>query len=266
MGVEGAIPISTVLGFLLTLVRLSGVFAFVPLPGLKSAVDPARIVLVFGLALALYPVWPHPSEAMRPGVFAVWVTSEAALGIGIGLAVTFAIEAFMVGAQIISLQAGYSFASTVDPATQADSTVLVVLAQTVAAALFFTMGLDREVLRIFARSLEICPAGSFTLTRGAVESILLAGSTMFSTGVRLALPILAVMIMVDISLALLGRVNAQLHLLTIAFPVKMVVGLALLGWIDECRRFCSDETADRTLRAIWLEAIKKPRSPLRGAC
>jgi flagellar biosynthetic protein FliR len=231
MGVEGAIPISTVLGFLLTLVRLSGVFAFVPLPGLKSAVDPARIVLVFGLALALYPVWPHPSEAMRPGVFAVWVTSEAALGIGIGLAVTFAIEAFMVGAQIISLQAGYSFASTVDPATQADSTVLVVLAQTVAAALFFTMGLDREVLRIFARSLEICPAGSFTLTRGAVESILLAGSTMFSTGVRLALPILAVMIMVDISLALLGRVNAQLHLLTIAFPVKMVVGLALLGWI-----------------------------------
>jgi flagellar biosynthetic protein FliR len=54
---------------------------------------------------------------------------------------------------------------------------------------------------------------------------------MFSTGLRLALPVLAVMIMVDISLALLGRVNAQLHLLTIAFPVKMVVGLALFGWI-----------------------------------
>jgi flagellar biosynthesis protein FliR len=37
--------------------------------------------------------------------------------------------------------------------------------------------------------------------------------------------------MVDISLALLGRVNAQLQLLTIAFPVKMIVGLALLGWL-----------------------------------
>jgi len=176
-------------------------------------------------------VWPHPAEDVRPGLFMAWVVSEAALGIGIGLAVGFAIEAFMVGAQMIGLQAGYSFASTVDPSTQADSTVLVVFAQTAAAALFFAMGLDRDVLRIFAHSLETFPPGSFTLSRGAVESILMAGSTMFSTGLRLALPVLAVMIMVDISLALLGRVNAQLHLLTIAFPVKMVVGLALFGWI-----------------------------------
>ena len=41
----------------------------------------------------------------------------------------------------------------------------------------------------------------------------------------------AVLVMVDISLALLGRVNAQLQLLHIAFPVKMLVGLAMLGWL-----------------------------------
>jgi flagellar biosynthetic protein FliR len=223
--------VAEVLGFFLTLVRLAGVFSFVPVPGIKSAVDPARIVLVLGVALALYPVWPHPPADLSAGVFTAWVVSEAALGIGIGLAVGFAIEAFMVGAQMVGLQAGYSFASTVDPSTQADSTVLVVFAQTVAAVLFFTMGLDRDVLRVFARSFETCPPGTFTLTRGAAEAILLAGSTMFSTGLRLALPVIAVMVMVDISIALLGRVNAQLHLLTIAFPVKMVLGLGLLGWI-----------------------------------
>jgi flagellar biosynthesis protein FliR len=42
---------------------------------------------------------------------------------------------------------------------------------------------------------------------------------------------MAVMAMVDISVALLGRVNSQLQLMTIAFPVKMAVGLALLAWI-----------------------------------
>jgi len=31
--------------------------------------------------------------------------------------------------------------------------------------------------------------------------------------------------------ALVGRVNSQLQLMTIAFPVKMVVGLGLLAWI-----------------------------------
>ena len=51
------------------------------------------------------------------------------------------------------------------------------------------------------------PPGSFVMSRGASQSILMAGSTMFSTGLRLALPVMAVMLMVEISLALLGRVN-----------------------------------------------------------
>src|SRR6185437_8967366 len=157
MGVE-VLSTSTLLGFLLTLMRVSGVFAFVPVPGLKSAVDPARIILIIATTLALFPVWPHPSDSPTAGLLAAWIASEVALGLGIGLAVAFAIEAFLVGAQVISLQAGYSFASTVDPSTQADSTVLAVLAQTAAALLFFAMGLDREVLRIFARSLETVPA------------------------------------------------------------------------------------------------------------
>jgi flagellar biosynthetic protein FliR len=227
----GLFSLSTILGFFLTLVRLAGVFSFVPVPGLKSAVDPARILLVLAMTLSLYSVWPHPAETTSAATMTAWVLAEAALGVGIGIAVGFAVEAFMVGAQMIGLQAGYSFASTVDPSTQADSTVLVVFAQVVAAALFFAMGLDRDVLRIFARSLETCPPGTFTLSRSATEAILLAGSTMFSTGLRLALPVMAVMAMVDISVALLGRVNAQLQLMTIAFPVKMVAGLVLLAWI-----------------------------------
>jgi flagellar biosynthesis protein FliR len=231
MAGDGALSISTLLGFLLTLVRVSGVFVFVPVPGLKSAVDPARLLLILGVAIALFPVWPHPSDRVSAGVLASWIASESALGLGIGLAVAFAIEAFLVGAQVISLQAGYSFASTIDPTTQADSGVLIVFAQIAAALLFFAMGLDREVIRIFARSLETVPAGTFLLSRGSAQALIAAGSTMFSTGLRLALPVIAVMIMADLSLALLGRVNSQLHLLAIAFPVKMVVGLGILGWL-----------------------------------
>jgi flagellar biosynthesis protein FliR len=103
--------------------------------------------------------------------------------------------------------------------------------QIVAGLLFFTTGLDREVIRIFARSMETYPAGSFVLTRGAAAQLLAMGSTIFSTGFRLALPIIAVMVMIDISLALLGRVNAQLHLTIVAFPVKMLIFLTLLGWL-----------------------------------
>jgi len=231
MGNELTLSLSTLLGFVLTLARIAGIFVFVPLPGMKDLMNPVRALLALGITIALFGQWPHPPANTSAGLFVLWLISEAGLGIGVGLSVAFATEAFSVGAQMMGLQAGYSFASTVDPQTQADSPVLVIFAQLAAGLLFFAMGLDAQVLRIFARSIEIQPPGTFALSRGAAEAVVASGSLMFSTGLRLALPVTAVMLMVDISLALLGRINAQLHLITIAFPVKMLVGLAILSWL-----------------------------------
>ena len=231
MGGDLLVSTATLLGFLLTLARVAGVFVFVPMPGASGLINPARAILALGLTIALYPLWPHIAVYPSAGTMVMWLIVEAALGIGIGLAVAFLTEAFLVGAQAMSLQAGYAFASTFDPNTQADSGVVVVLMQVVAGLLFFTTGLDREVIRIFARSMETYPAGSFVLTRGAAAQLLAMGATIFSTGLRLALPIIAVMVMIDISLALLGRVNAQLHLTIVAFPVKMLIFLTLFGWL-----------------------------------
>ena len=231
MGGDLVVSTATLLGFLLTLARVAGVFVFVPMPGIGGVVNPARVMLAFSTTVALYPLWPRITTYPDTGTLVMWLLTEAALGIGIGVAVSFITEAFTMGAQVMSMQAGYAFASTFDPNTQADSGVVVVLMQIVSGLLFFTTGLDREVVRIFARSMETFPAGSFALTRGAAMQVLALGSTIFSTGLRLALPIIAVMVMIDISLALLGRVNAQLQLTVVAFPVKMLIFLTMVGWL-----------------------------------
>ena len=231
MGGDLLVSTATLLGFLLTLARVAGVFVFVPMPGTGGVVNPARVILALGITVALYPLWPRIAVYPSAGTLAMWLMVEAALGVGIGLAVSFITEAFSVGAQAMSMQAGYAFASTFDPNTQADSGVAIVLMQIVTGLLFFTTGLDREVIRVFARSMETYPAGSFVLSRGAAAQLLAMGSTIFSTGLRLALPVIAVMVMIDISLALLGRVNAQLHLTIVAFPVKMLMFLTLVGWL-----------------------------------
>lgn len=225
------LPTATLLGFLVTLARVAGIFVFVPLPGITSNSHQVRVVLALSITVALAPYWPHLAGDASGGLLAVWLLSEAALGVGIGLSVAFVTEGFYVAAQIMGLQAGYAYASTIDPNSNADSSVLVIFAELAVGLLFFAMGLDREVIRIFARSLEVAPAGSFVLARGVGAQLILMGGVMFSTGMRLALPVVAVLLLVDISLALLGRVNAQLQLLSIAFPVKMLVGLAVFGWL-----------------------------------
>src|SRR5215475_11091685 len=166
MGGNLVISTATLLGFLLTLARVAGVFVFVPMPGVTGVINPARVMLAFSITIALFPQWPQITTYPSAGPLVLWLLTEAALGIGIVLAVGFAAEAFAMGAQAMSLQAGYAFASTFDPNTQADSAVLVVFVQIATGLLFFATGLDREVLRIFARSMEVYPAGSFVLSRG----------------------------------------------------------------------------------------------------
>jgi flagellar biosynthetic protein FliR len=231
MGGNLVISTATLLGFLLTLARVAGVFVFVPMPGVGGVVNPARVMLSLGITIALFPLWPQITANPSSGTMVMWLMTEAALGAGIGLSVAFITEAFNVGAQAMSLQAGFAFATTFDPNSNADSGVVVVLMQIVTGLLFFTTGLDRDLIRVFARSMETYPAGSFVLARGAATQVLTFGSTIFSTGLRLALPIIAVMVMIDIALALLGRVNAQLHLTVVAFPVKMLMFLTMLGWL-----------------------------------
>jgi flagellar biosynthetic protein FliR len=222
--------LSTVFGFVLVLARVAGAFIFVPLPGVSAGPDVARAMLAISFTLALFPRWPVVSlESPYIGALFVALLAELALGLTIGVAVSVLSESFLLAGQIIGLQAGYAYASTVDPSTQADSGVLVVFAQLAAGLLFFTLGLDREIIRAFARSLDAFPAGSFALAPAGAEQILRLASGMFSVGLRLAMPAIALLLLVDLALALLGRLNAQLQLLVLAFPVKMMAAIALLA-------------------------------------
>ena len=65
----------------------------------------------------------------------------------------------------------------------------------------------------------------------SAQTLIRLGSSLFSTGVRLALPVVALLLMVDVSLALMGRLNAQLQLLAVAFPAKMLTALVVLSWV-----------------------------------
>jgi flagellar biosynthetic protein FliR len=226
------LSVGTLYGFLLVLARVGGSLIFVPLPGVKTAPEPARVALALGFTLALYGQWPSvPTDRVTVALLAGWVIVEAAVGLAIGVCVAISLEAFTLAAQVLGLQAGYAYASTIDPNSEADSGILLVFAQLMSGMLFFALGLDREVLRLFAQSLEKIPAGTYVFGRGTAEPLIRLGSILFSVGVRLALPVVALLVMVDVALALLGRINAQLQLLTLAFPAKMLIALILLSWI-----------------------------------
>jgi flagellar biosynthesis protein FliR len=222
---------STLYGFMLTLARVGGALAFTPIPGVTAAPAQARVALAAALALALQARWPAVDGAAGLADLVGWALAEAAVGIAIGLAAAFTLDVFAMAAQMFGLPAGFSYASTIDPFSQADSGVLVVFAQLGSGMLFFAMGFDREVVRLFAHSLEALPPGTWPARGLSAQPLIGLGGALFAAGLRLALPLIALMLMLDLTLALLGRLNQQLQLLSLSFPIKMLATLVALAWI-----------------------------------
>src|ERR1700687_5986674 len=121
MHVEVRLSLSTLFGFLMVLARVSGVVAFVPIPGLWDTPIASRVILALALTFVLIPVWPSPPVDSSMRQLSLWAARELTVGLLIGLTVSMLLEGLQLAAQMMGLQAGYSYASTIDPNTQADS-------------------------------------------------------------------------------------------------------------------------------------------------
>ena len=190
----------------------------------------ARSAFSLAFTLALAPRWPHLDGIdADAGTLAAWAMAEAAIGVAIGLAAAMVLEVATFAAQMLGMPAGYGYAQTVDPNTQADAGILLVVAQLTAGMLFFALGMDRQVLRLFSASLERIPPGAYVFQPSTAEAFIRLSGSLLAAGARLALPVVALLVMVDVALALMGRLNAQLQLLSLAFPAKMLTALFVLA-------------------------------------
>lgn len=219
-------------GLVLMLARLGGMLVYVPIPGVRNAPSATKVLLAVSLSATLLP--STPAFRLQPtgmGQVALWLMSEITFGLMVGLFVGFLAESLIFGLQTIAVQAGFSYSSTIDPNSEADSGVLQALAQITSNLLFFQFGGDGMVVRAFSHSLNRWPPGSANPGWPAVEAVTAFGTSMFELGLRLALPIAALLLLTDLSLALMARIQSHLQLLSLAFPIKMLGSLAILAML-----------------------------------
>ena len=222
--------VNLIVGFLLVLTRIGGFFVFIPVPGARAFLPAPKIVLTLCVALMLFRFWPIDSQlAPTFGGLIAAIASEATLGLATGTGVALIIEAMQITGQLIGLQAGFSYASTIDPNSEADSGILLIFCQLLTSLIIFAVGLDREILSTLATSFEKIPAGSYHLTIARAMGVLAVGPPMFQIGLRLALPVVAILLIADISLALLGKIEQHLQLSNLLFPLKMLSAMAILS-------------------------------------
>ena len=202
------------------------------------------------LTIALYPVWPVvPNESVDRPEFAGWIAIEAAFGLCIGLLVGFLSDIMLLFGQMCGLQAGFSFASTIDPDTQADSPGLERhCAIGGRAALCHSRPASLHHPHLCARASKPSRPRNLILNPRWGEVLIMPPAQCFPPAFVSLCPLSGLMAMVDIALALLGRINSQLQLSHLAMPLKMLAALATISLLLMLFPAVYSDYADRLFR------------------
>jgi flagellar biosynthetic protein FliR len=213
--------------FGILLVRPGGLLLLAPGLGGQSVPAPVRIALTVLLALALAPAVSFPSG---PGAgVAVVVAREFAIGVSLGLAARALIAGAELAGHICSQQIGFSYAATIDPEGGARNTMLASLYGLLAIFTWLLIDGHHQLLRALHASYTALPIGT-----GAVDDSLLGSvrellALVFITGVRLAAPVVAVILIVELAVGLISRTAPALNFFIIGFPVRLAVGLVIVA-------------------------------------
>ena len=207
--------------------RVAGLLVFCPV--LASDAIPVRLkaAMVLLITALLYPLHGPMRLDLSSWQWAGVALSEVVIGLMLGLAANFMVEAPMMAGQILGVQMGYSLATLFDPQTQADTPVLSEFHRLATLFIFFQLNVHHWLLRAIVRSFTYLPAGTL-MTYAAVTGLLRAAGGIFLCGVQIAAPALMGTLIVDVALGFLGKASPQLPVLFIGLAVKNLLGLAIL--------------------------------------
>jgi flagellar biosynthesis protein FliR len=224
--------------FLLECARIAGVIIVTPLAW-AHAPNRVRAILVLLLGWIAHGL---SARGAVPGstlevVYAIVL--ELAVGLGIGLVVRFVIAGAEVCGEVMSPAIGLGMASTFDPATQShDSPIGNILRYFVILVALLT-GLHRVLLGGLLAGFRLLPVGTTSNAAVALPGLVQLSSSVLSAGVRIALPLVAILYMTQIALAFIARAAPQMQVFNVGFAVMLAVGLTVFALVlpDIARAF-----------------------------
>ncbi len=220
--------------YFLVLTRLLAILSAVPVLGGRTI--PAQVRLGLGLLLAAViipspiPVEQVDNSFYEPLMPYLWdVARELITGILAGTALRLAFMAFEVAAIFMGQSVGFSAGTLLNPAFDSSSTAFDQLYTLCAILLFLVIDGHHQVLQGVARTFTVVPLRSLALTAGGEDQLIRLSAGMFLSAAQMALPVVAVMLLLDVAFGLVARVAPQVNIFFIEAPAKMGVGLLTLS-------------------------------------
>jgi flagellar biosynthesis protein FliR len=206
--------------------RALALFSSLPLLGTRVVPVRVRIALAALVALAAQASLPTmPPVALDSWLAFMLVVQQLLIGISLGFAVRLVFAAIELAGEIVGLQMGLNFAGFFDPMTASQTTATSRFFGAIVGWLFIVINGHLLIIAALVNSFDAFPISGepFAFLKQALPHEW--GAMIFSTGLWIALPMVAMLTFVNLVLGVISRVAAQINIFAIGFPITLGVGL-----------------------------------------
>ena len=217
--------------FVWPLARILGLIMVAPLFGHRSVPRQVKVGLGVFLAIIVSPTLPPLPDVLLGSWQGLHIlVQQLLIGIALGFVMRVVFAAFEMAGEIVGLQMGLGFASFFDPQSAGQTLVLSRFFNLLAMLVFLAVNAHLLVVALLAESFATLPISTAPLTAEGFRGVASFGATLFVIGLQIALPLIAVLLMVNLALGILTRSAPQLNIFAIGFPVTLGVGLIVLDF------------------------------------
>ena len=199
-----------------------------PLFSRRNVPTMVRAGLTFLMTALIAPNVLVPTPA--PGGLALAAGMLQELFVGFACGFVFQVYYYMIffAGDLLDTGFGLSMAKVFDPGTNIQMSVSGNLLNILFMLYIFATDSHLLMVRIFATSFQILPAGGLTFSPDSAQFFIQLFVSAFSMILRLALPFMAAEIVLELSMGVLMKLIPQIHVFVINIQFKLLLGIFLL--------------------------------------
>ena len=153
------------------------------------------------------------------------VISEIMSGVILGFIANMIFDFIRMAGGYMDIQIGLSMMNMLDPSSETTSTPFSNLSYFISMVIFFIVDGHHLLIKCLIQSFKVVNIGQNIVFQDTFSVVLDAFREYFVIGVKIAIPLVLIIIITDLCMALVSRTVPAINVMILGMPVKMVVGL-----------------------------------------
>jgi flagellar biosynthetic protein FliR len=226
IGISEAQIMQWLLPLLWPMLRTLALISSAPVLSMRTIPARVKVGLAFVVALsaqASLPVMPIVPLDGAQGL--AMVAQQVLIGVTLGFAARVVFAALEFAGELIGLQMGLNFAGFFDPTSGTQGTATARFFGTMGSLLFVVINGHLLLVMAVVKSFDSFPVSTelFSVIRALQPQVW--GAEIFSLGLWISLPIVAMLLFANLVLGVVSRVAQQIQIFSVGFAITVTLGL-----------------------------------------